>query len=150
MKKVTKMDISPIVYFKQLKNTKAWKVTSLYVRTESKGRCYTCNKVYPIEKLHAGHLIEKLGAAAIYFDLDGIRGQCYRCNRQLHGNKDIFGQKLRKEIGEERVNNLYKKSRKTKVWTKNELYLVEQNINALKGIAQFTIEVKGILKPYSK
>ena len=124
-------DISPIVFFQKLKSTKAWKLTSLYVRTESKGKCYTCGTVYPIKKNHAGHLIEKLGAAAIYFDLDGIRNQCYRCNRLLHGDKDVFGQKLRKEIGEERVNVLYKKSRKTKVWRKNELKEIEKELQEM-------------------
>ena len=123
------IDVSPIVYFKQLKNTKAWKKTSLFVREKSKGKCYTCNKVYPIQKLHAGHLIEKQGNSAIYFDLDGLRAQCYRCNRLLHGNKDIFGQRLRKEIGEERVNNLYKKAHKTKVWTKNQLKEIELSLS---------------------
>ena len=125
------LDISPIVYFKKLKDTKAWKATSLYVRTKSKGKCYTCGTIYPIKKLHAGHLIEKRGHSAIYFDLDGLRGQCMRCNRYLHGNKDIFGQKLRKEIGEERVNALYKKSQKTKVWRKNELLRIEEEIKKL-------------------
>ena len=107
--------------FKKLASTKAWKLTSELVRLKSKGICYTCGKWYPFKKLHCGHLIEKIGNAIIYFDLDGLRAQCYRCNRLLHGNKDIFGQKLRKEIGEERVNNLYKKINKTKVWNKSEL-----------------------------
>jgi hypothetical protein len=114
-------DISPIVYPKQLPNTKAWKNTSIYVRLTAYGKCYTCGAMVPFKKLHAGHLIEKLGCAAIYFELDGIRGQCYRCNRLLHGNKAIFTLKLIDEIGEERVRELHKMASKPKFWRKNEL-----------------------------
>ena len=120
-----------LVPFKKLKSTKAWKLTSEYVRRKSKGVCYTCGKKYEWKELHAGHFIEKQGHASIYMDLSGLRGQCYRCNRLLHGNLDIYGQKLRKEIGEKSVEELYKKSRKTKMWTKAELKKIEIQMEKL-------------------
>lgn len=118
-------DISPIVYPKKLPNTKAWKLTSEYVRKLARGRCYTCGRSVPFNKLSAGHFIEKLGCAAIYFDLRGLRGQCFYCNRQLHGNKAVYAIKLLEEIGQEGIQDLYKLSRKPKVWRKNELKEIE-------------------------
>ena len=141
-----------LVPFKKLASTLAWKLTSQYVRLkvcnltdsdEKYGECYTCEKVFPFKKLYAGHLIEKIGHAAIYFDLDGIRAQCYKCNRMLSGDKDNFGQKLRKEIGEERVNNLYKKSRPSKTWNKEELKEIAEARHddlVLRGEVSFTRE----------
>jgi hypothetical protein len=131
-----KKDISPIVYPKKLPATKAWKQTSIYVRLLSKGRCYTCGARIPFKKMHAGHVIEKLGCAAIYFELDGLRGQCYRCNRLLHGNKAVFTIKLIDEIGQERVKELHRMSLKPKFWRKDELAKIaakrEKYITALK------------------
>lgn len=109
------------VPFKKLPNTKAWKITSLLVRTEARGICYTCDKEFPLKKLNAGHFIDKLGHAAVYFERDNLRAQCFRCNRRLHGNLGVYALKLRQEIGDERLADLQKKSRKTKVWTTEEL-----------------------------
>lgn len=106
---------------KKLKNTKAWKITSALVRAVSKGICYTCNNPYPMNKLNAGHFIEKIGHAAIYFDLEGLRAQCFYCNRRLHGSKDVYAVKLMNEIGKKRVDSLFQRSRPTKLWTKDEL-----------------------------
>jgi hypothetical protein len=77
--------------------------------------------VIEYKKMHAGHFNEKLGNAAIYFDLDGLRGQCYRCNRLLHGNKDVFAANLIKESGPEVILSLQKKCVGSKFWRKNEL-----------------------------
>ena len=109
------------ISFNKLPNTKAWKLTSELVRRQSQGICYTCNGRFEFEKLVAGHLIEKRGNVAIYFNLNGLRAQCMRCNRILHGAKDIYALKLIKEIGIEKVNELYIIAQKSKVWTKEEL-----------------------------
>jgi hypothetical protein len=106
------MDFSPTVPFKKLKNTKAWKLTSEYVRKRANGICYTCGQRYPFEKLVAGHFIEKLGAAAIYFDLRGLRAQCgWNCNRQRHGAKEVYTLKLIDEIGRDEIEDLRRLAR---------------------------------------
>jgi hypothetical protein len=111
-----------IVPFEKLKSSKAWKLTSLLVRLSSGGYCYTCEKKYPMEKLVAGHYIEKRGHAAIYFDLDCLRAQCsWSCNRQNGGMKDVYARKLVKEKGPEILEILFKRSQKSKVWTLAEL-----------------------------
>lgn len=112
---------SPIVPPKKLPATKAWKMTSLLVRLKAKGRCYTCGARVPLKKLHAGHFNEKLGNAAIYFELKGLRGQCYRCNRLLHGNKAIYAAKLIEESGPEIITEMNRMCLKSKVWRKDEL-----------------------------
>jgi len=110
-----------IIPFKKLKNTKAWLLTSKLVRTKSKGICYTCGRNVGYEKIVAGHFREKRGCAGIYFELDGIRGQDFYCNRRLHGNYAIYHPKLIKEIGIERYEALNKKAQRAKVWTQLEL-----------------------------
>ena len=118
----TAVDISPIIPFKKLKNTKAWKLTSEYVRKSSGGKCYTCGKKYPLAKLVAGHFIEKIGGAAVYFDLRNLRAQCgWNCNRMKHGNKEIYAMKLVKERGPNILQELHKKAQKSKQWHQNEL-----------------------------
>jgi len=114
------------VPFKKLKSTKAWKLTSELVRKLAKGRCYTCGRIVPFSKLVAGHAIEKIGKAGIYFDLDCLRGQCQYCNRRLHGNYAVYTLKLIKEIGEERVRRMHKRAR-PKQWSKEELKEIEKD-----------------------
>jgi hypothetical protein len=108
-----------VIPFEKLPGTKAWKTTSELVRKKANGICYTCK--HKCDKLHAGHFREKRGSANIYFELDGLRGQCYRCNRILHGNYGAFILNLIDEIGRERVDILNRKAQKSKQWTKSEL-----------------------------
>lgn len=108
--------------FKKLKNTKAWKLTSELVRKKSGGICYTCGQRFPLEKLVAGHFIEKIGNAATYFDLDNLRAQCsWNCNRQRHGAKDIYALKLIKELGPDIIEKLHRRAGKPRIWTEYEL-----------------------------
>lgn len=114
--------LSPVVPFQKLPKTKAWKLTSELVRLRAKGKCYTCGGKFPLNKLVAGHFIEKRGNAATYFDLDNLRPQCsWNCNRMKHGAKDIYAHRLIEELGAEIIAILHKRARKTKQWRKNEL-----------------------------
>ncbi len=137
-------DLYQIVPFKKFPNTKAWKLTSEYVRRKSRtyradwlkgvkppegtGICYTCYALMPLNKLVAGHFREKRGNASIYFDLRGIRAQCYRCNRILHGNYGVFMLRLLDEIGRKEIDDLIKKSQKPKQWTRAELLKIEKSL----------------------
>lgn len=134
-------DLSPIVPFKKLPNTKAWKLTSEYVRKVSGGTCYTCGKRYPYSKLVAGHFIEKIGSGAIYFDLRGLRAQCnFNCNRMAHGNKAIYAAKLIEEYqdGGQTILDLRKLCYKPKLWRKNELHLIE--VALTEKLKQFSLD----------
>ena len=130
--------ISQIVPFKKLKNTRAWKLTSLYVRRKSKNVCYTCGNKYPISKLVAGHFIEKIGNAGTYFDMDNLRPQCqWYCNRMRHGAKDIYALKLIEELGDGIIKELHKRASKSKQWTQLELNVIvlerEKQLKELNG-----------------
>lgn len=120
-----------VVPFEKLKNTKAWKLTSRYARLISRGMCYTCENKYPLDKLNAGHFREKRGGSATYFNLKNLRAQCFRCNKQLHGAKDIYAKKLVEEYGVGILDELFREGQKSKVWTKKELREIEQNIEDL-------------------
>ena len=118
-----------LVPFKKLKDSKAWKLTSEYVRKKGAritregvwNQCYTCKNWFPFNKLVAGHSDEKIGHASTYFDLDGLRPQDYRCNRKLHGDYARFTMNLIEEIGIERVKQLRIRAGKSKVWTLLEI-----------------------------
>jgi hypothetical protein len=121
-----KQDLSPVVSFKKLSSTGAWKAVSLYVRTKSGGICYTCERKYDISKLNAGHFIEKIGNAAIYFDFRNLKAQCFSCNRMLHGNKAVYSLKLIEEYGPDIIKDLHKLAQKAKRWTKGELKQIQR------------------------
>lgn len=74
--------------------------------------CYTCGKRLPWKVVHNGHFKSRQFDGT-RFDFDNMRPQCEVCNITLHGNIEKYREKLIKEIGEERVDNLnLKKSRK--------------------------------------
>lgn len=140
MEKPKKSDNFYIVPFKKLKNTNAWRLTSKLVRLKSGGKCYTCGREVPFKKMHAGHFIEKIGHANIYFELRGLKGQCFFCNRKLHGNKAIFALNLIKEYGESILEELIKLSRISKQWTKAELnQIAEEREKDIKVFEQLEI-----------
>lgn len=133
-----------LVPFEKLKSSKAWKITSELVRKSGgkkykyeMNRCYTCDGLYPIEKLVAGHFIEKRGNANTYFDLQNLKPQCsWNCNRMKHGAKDIYAKKLIQEYGPNIVKDLFRKAGKAKRWTKLELEnLAEERSEMVKGLS---------------
>jgi hypothetical protein len=123
-----------IIPHKKLISTRAWKLTSEYVRRkalvnpEEKDkkkwicRCYTCGGLFPYEKTVAGHFREKLGGNSLYFCLDNLRAQCqWNCNRMKHGHKEEYARKLVNELGADILEKLFVEGQKVKQWTKQEL-----------------------------
>lgn len=91
-----------------------WKVFSLYIKTKYSidgewVNCYTCGANIQIgtSNCQAGHWLPKGGYSYHYFNENNVRPQCNRCNRFLDGNTAVFEQNLRKEIGDELVNEIY-------------------------------------------
>ena len=103
---------------------KLWTLVSKYVRAiHSKDGyciCYTCGVRKPIKEMQAGHGFSGRGNS-ILFELDIIRPQCYGCNCCNSGKLDIFTYKLRKELGDERFDELFLKKNKIRQFTTYEL-----------------------------
>lgn len=71
--------------------------------------CYTCGRRLHWKNLDCGHYISRryIGTR---FDFENMRPQCRVCNRELHGNLETYDKKLRKELGNEKVNELWLKA----------------------------------------
>lgn len=70
--------------------------------------------------LHSGHWISGRFSSTLFVE-DNVRPQCRICNFYFYGKSHIFGEKLRKEIGEKRIKNLIELSKQTKQFTVAEL-----------------------------
>lgn len=108
---------------------KLWKLFSQFIRlrdclkttgSPTKGRCYTCDRVYDFKELQAGHFIPGR-TNSVLFDEIGVRVQCYSCNMYRGGEQLLFRRKLVKEIGEEKVEFLENKRFQTKQYRLGEL-----------------------------
>ena len=104
---------------KQLKN-QCWKLCSEFIRRRDKGICYTCGKTKEWKEMEAGHW--KHGhTKATYFEPDNIHCQCYRCNRMLSGNLVVYTMKLGKELGQKKIEEIDKLSKKEHVHNRKEV-----------------------------
>ena len=93
-----------------------WKQFALWVKLSKSpdGRycpCFTCDAPLEIgtSNCQAGHWLPQGGYSATVFEPDNVRPQCYRCNIRLSGNTAVFEHRLRLEIGNERVDELFEK-----------------------------------------
>ena len=91
---------------------KAWTVFSKFIRTRDclkttgdpeLGKCYTCDKVYPIAKLQAGHGISGR-TNVLLFNEDITKAQCAGCNVYKGGLYEVFVPRLIDEIGREKFD----------------------------------------------
>ena len=105
---------------------KVWAEVSRYVRlryADHRGivECYTCGvKKHWKNGMQAGHAFSGRGNA-ILFELDVIRCQCYVCNCCNSGKLDVFTYKLRKELGNNRFEALYRLKGTQRKFTVDEL-----------------------------
>ena len=67
-------------------------LTSLYVRKKEK-KCFTCGKRLLFRKRQAGHYIAR-SVLATRWNTDNVHVQCAKCNVDLGGNIDQYGEKL--------------------------------------------------------
>jgi len=85
--------------------------------------CYTCGKpmVIGTHDCQAGHWLPKGGFRIHKFNPDNIRPQCgSQCNLAKAGDYEVFKNNLIKEIGSEKVEEMYvtrnQSSKKPKIW----------------------------------
>lgn len=95
---------------KELKK-KVWNKFSEYIRlkeclettgTFEYGVCCTCNKIFPYNKLQAGHYIDGRSNSVLLVE-DIVHIQCYSCNCMLSGNKDAYTPYMLKRYGKEKL-----------------------------------------------
>ena len=97
------------------------------MRRAEKGICFTCGKKDSYKSMDAGHYIH--GNRMDFVPMN-IHCQCSRCNRFLHGNLGVYGERLIAEYGEQAVAELRELSKKEHKFTIIEL---EDIINELKS-----------------
>jgi len=93
-------------YDNDLKTRKAAakKACHLYIRTRDKGEaCICCGR--PLGKnFDAGHFLESGNNSFLRYHEDNIHAQSVYCNQYKGGNSDDYEGRLRKKIGDERVD----------------------------------------------
>lgn len=109
---------------------KAWDIFSKYIRTRDClasqgsrefGNCFTCNKVYPIGKLQAGHFVDGR-MKPVLFNEDIVHSQCYGCNISKKGNKEEYIPKMIDIWGiEKTLSFLELRKSQDKIWSREEL-----------------------------
>lgn len=88
--------------------------------------CFTCDAVLVIgtSNCQAGHWLSQRVSQAHVFESDNVRPQCFHCNISLRGNSEVFRRRLQEEIGEDRIEELYR-TRSDKIKRTAEWYLSE-------------------------
>lgn len=82
------------------------------------GRCYTCGKVGD----QAGHYIHSHNSVRFNEILCNL--QCFNCNHYASGNLGVYGERLIKEHGIEKIQELRRLSQQTKRFSEAELQAV--------------------------
>lgn len=114
-------------------------LTSEYVRRKSSNRngiatCYTCGVRKDWREMDCGHYIKR-SRINTRWDLDNLRCQCKECNQILSGNYGIYHTKIKNELGEEKINDLFNKARSCHKITTPEIYdMIEEMKKKIKEL----------------
>lgn len=103
LNKVSKQLISKI-------QRELWAECKRIIRRDYGNVCYTCERSgLEGSNWHTGHMFAKASLGAyLKYDLRLLRPQCYFCNINCGGQGAIFIEKLRKEKGDEFVDQIIK------------------------------------------
>jgi len=112
-----------------------WKHFSSYIRlrdcmkttgTTHQGKCVTCKRMYPYNKLQAGHFMPGR-MDCILFDDEAVHAQCYRCNVVQSGMWPAYYNAMLVTYGETWIHDqLAKWTLDEKKYTINELKALEK------------------------
>jgi hypothetical protein len=102
-----------------------WPIFSLYIRlrdANSSGyaRCVTCNKLYHVKQLQAGHFVPGRHNSILY-DERNVHAQCYLCNMILKGNPRKYDAFMRAKYGQDVIDELDSMDADMRRWTPAEL-----------------------------
>ena len=130
MKKLTK----PKVRSHKVIKKETWTIFSLYIRTRDaikttktldNAKCYTCDFVYPIKNLQAGHFIPGRKNAFL-FDENQVHAQCFRCNGPLKGNWVEYIKNLTLELGKDTVDEMINRKYEIKQLKSHDLITLKE------------------------
>lgn len=109
-------------YPKQLSKFKkwVWKVFSDYIRERDNWTCFTCGTYAKGSGMHGGHFIPRTYSATL-FDEMNVHAQCYRCNIWLRGNAGEYATRIIQKYGQEKFDDLVRRSREIHKFTYSEL-----------------------------
>jgi hypothetical protein len=100
---------------------RAWEAYSIYRRTlwtlAGFVLCYTCDKHLILkgpagQRVTVGHWIEGHGNVS-FIDDNYNRPQCFYCNIMIGGNQGEFRDRIRKELGDKKVDELILAAKQT-------------------------------------
>ena len=123
---------------RQKAKDKAWTAFSKYIRTRdclrftgdpTEGKCVTCNRLYPITQLQAGHFIPGRGNAVL-FDERLVYSQCLGCNGNppigKGGNYVEYFRFMLDEVGLEKIDEFRALKNTTKVYKEYDFLELEE------------------------
>ena len=110
-----------------LKNTKAWKLFSQFIRLRDGGVCFTCDDRKSWKLQHAGHYIHR--NKSTFFDEMNVNCQCVRCNKWKHGNLCYYAGYLIKKYGAKKVLELLQLGIKKYAYSRDDLLRVVQRLS---------------------
>lgn len=83
------------------------KLFSLYIRNKFPESCYTCGKKGTVKTLQCGHFISRQYLATRWHE-NNCRPQCAGCNLFGNGKPLDFEERLKKDLGNEYVEDMKK------------------------------------------
>lgn len=92
-----------------------WSLCKQICRFRDGSNCYTCGaQGLQGSNQQTGHFIaSSICGAYLRYDLRNLRVQCMRCNVRLSGNGAVFYDNLRRDFGQQYVNQLFVDKQKT-------------------------------------
>lgn len=108
VKKISKQPISKI-------QRKLWEHCKRIIRARYPNVCYTCGRGgLEGSNMHTAHFIPK-GAcsASLKYNLDNLRICCYNCNINLGGNGAEYYRRMVREVGQDKVDELFQLKNQT-------------------------------------
>ena len=106
----------------KLLHKKTWNIFSKVIRKAKANfrgytKCYTCQKLFPWQEMHAGHWQH----GRCDFEIWNIHPQCVSCNRYKRGKLDVYTINLTDEYGPEMVKKLRQMANTHPGYTYSEL-----------------------------
>ncbi len=94
---------------------KLWKLCKQITLNKYGNTCYTCGRTnLEGSNCQLGHFLPSGACGAfLRYDLRNLRIQCYHCNINLGGNGAEYYQRMVTEVGQRKVNQLFKDKQKS-------------------------------------